>query len=245
MATQDLTNVVSGARKTMKDFQRALKKIKKVQIRELQKSGRRQFKKYFKRFVLEIYVDETRRKKKIEPYGEAWGKRKKRLGLRLERGQANRGVYKTIRSPRAFQKLQDGFLISLFAPNLTILAKVRLSKSEVRKRNKARLGRAEDRRLAGTGVRGEEAALKQLFKNQAKVRKPAKERRLVNDYIEDFASEKAPGLGTLAESDIRNMTRQIEREVRKVVAQVEGAAKSLSKKFSAELSLEISRMELT
>lgn len=221
--------VVSGAKRRVSDFQRALKEIKRIKIRETQKAGKDAARNIATRYKFERYADDTGQVRQIRPYGAAWGKRKAQLKLDDRRGVARGGILKQVQSPLIYSALQDGFDIDIKRPNLTITGRATLGRSL--------------RTLAGKAVvsgKGRQRAIVALTFKRVKT---SKRSFLVNAYIDHFADQKAPGLGNLSNDDLT----MIETRANDAIAQHLEAVGSAGSRFlrrgaAAKLRIDLRRM---
>lgn len=198
-----IRRAASGASRKLKDFTRALDAVRNIKIRETQKAGREVSRQLFTRFAAQLYANENGDVQRLGRFGKAWGERKKALGLRRERGQARRGIYKQIRSPMIYAKLADGFDIDIKRPALWVTGTARLTKrAALVLRNKA----------------GGKVSAHRYRTTQGSF--------YVNSYIDHYANQKARGLGLLANEDLEEIERRANEKISDHLHRIRGAARA-------------------
>lgn len=213
MAVAALRGVAIGARRSLKDFERALREVKRIQIKAVQVQGRTEFKYMARLYERSIYADTHGRERMIAVYGAKWAKRKQRLRLDMRRGVARKGILKTVRSPAAFKHTAGGFVIDYRLPDITITGR-----ATVGKRRRALAGR---RILEGKGKDRHVAAMQVRFQNTT-----SRSFR-VRSYIGHFADQKAPGLGSLPDASFRRIQEHANKMTAKALAEVHGASQAI------------------
>lgn len=215
----DIRRATSGASTSIKDFQRALAAVKAIKVRETQKAGREASRQIFTRFAAQLFADDKGVVRNLGRYGKRWGARKRALKLRMERGQARRGIFKQIRSPLIYAKLADGFDIDIKRPALWVTGR-------------ARIGKRKTVHIRNAGKGG--------YRHRLAVSNS--ESFFVNAYIDHYADQKAKGLGLLANEDIAEIEQRANAAVAGHLAAIRGAAKqALSKRAQATLRINVGR----
>jgi hypothetical protein len=143
---------------------------------------------------------------RIKPYGDKWGKRKKRLGLDSRRGVARKGVLKTMNAPAGFVRNPNGFEIDLHKPDITVTGRATLGKSKRALAGKRIIaGKGKNRAVVGIGV-------KLLNTNRRSFR--------VNSYLDHFVNAKAPGLKALSKAQIEHIQRKVAEAIKQEIERV-------------------------
>jgi hypothetical protein len=211
----NLRRATQGARRTLRQFERAAAQVQKKAIAAAQVEGKRAHLAMARRYLQEQYANAAGAEVRIKNYGAAWRARKARLGLRMERGQARRGVYKQVRSPLGFVKIERGFTIDLERPGLTVTGRATLS-SATRTINTTRNNRL--------GVLG------------FVIKKTNRRSFYVNDYLAFFSAAKAPGLGSITQNERRAINDAARQAVTRHIQGITNAATlQLSKDAAARI----------
>lgn len=224
MSIADIRRGQSGATKTVRDFKKALKGLRKRMVSAVQRRGRRRFKLMHKRYEKELYANRRGKVRRIRRYSKRHAELKKELRLDKRRGHMRKGISKHIKSPKSFTKTDTGFIVNIKAPNLTITGKTS--------------GAAKLRSIAGKAI----IRNKQVVGHQVKFQKTTRKSFLVNRYIDPFADRQARGLGSMAESDHRALDKAAKEAVEKHLKKITKAAtRSLAGKAVQSLTLDVSR----
>lgn len=219
----NIRSVIAGNKRKLADFQRALKAIRQIKIRETQRAGRIVAKRLGHRFKFERYANESGQVVTVKPYGKAWGARKAQLKLDDRRGHARLGIQKQMDSPMIFVPRSDGFEIDIKRPALWVTgnARSRLKRKTVLTANAAKGG----------------------YKHR--LQKGKKESFFVNAYIDHFANMKAPGLGLLANEDATYCEEQAQAKIREHLAGVSDASKRFLRGSAAAVAFKVDLRRLT
>lgn len=220
--------VGSGATRDLRQFQRALKGVRRIMVRAVQVAGRHVHKENARRYARTLYANRLGHLALIRPYGRKHGKRKARLKLDLRPGVMRKGILKTMQSPLAFIKLPNGFQIDLERPNLTITGRATVGKFLRAIAGKRIIeGKGKDRRVTAIGV---------------KVLNTVRKSFRVNSYLGHFADQKAPGLGNITKADERFIGDEAKGAVEQHLRTVVGASRALSARAALKLRLDVRRM---
>lgn len=189
---QELASVrraMTGAARELKQFKSALAAVDTRAVRGIQQGAHDLRKSFANRYgLLALYSDSRGVLRRIRMYGVEWGKRKAKLALDMRPGVARKGVLKTLQSPRVIVRTARGFVFDLTAPDITVTGRATISKSKRNLAGKRILaGTGKGRQVVGMGVR-------RKVTNRRSFR--------VNNYIDHFARQKAPGLGSIATADL-------------------------------------------
>lgn len=223
-----IRRVESGATRSLREFRKALAGLKRISVKAVQLAGRDAHKRNARRYARGQYADNRGGLVRIKPYSAKHGKRKAALKLDLRRGVMRKGILKTMQSPKAFIRLQNGFTLDLEAPNLTVTGRATIGKSKRALAGKRILeGKGKDRRVVAIGV---------------KVQKTNRRSFLVNNYLDHFTDQKAPGLGNITRSDERDIEKRRREAVDQHLATIQGAAGVLARKDAKRLSIDVRRM---
>lgn len=208
----DIRRAAMGAAREVREFDAALRALRRRLIRAMQLEGLRSAKEFAARFErLGLFANRNGALQRVKPYGDAWGKRKRRLGLDTRRGIARKGVLKTLKSPRIVTKTARGFVFDPKTPDITVTGRATVGKSKRALAGKRIIeGKGKNRRVVGIGV-------KHQISNRRSFR--------VNNYIDHFADLKARGLGSLARSDYDRMRKARHAEYDKWVRELSASAK--------------------
>ena len=223
-----IRTVESGATRSLRDFERALKTIKRVMVKAAQVEGRKAFKRMGARYATSAYANRRGVLGRIKPYSARHGKRKRALKLDMRPGVMRKGILKTIQSPKAFIKTDGGFIIDLEKPDITITGRATLGKSQ--------------RNLAGKRLIGKLDGKRQVIGISIKAQVTNRRSFRVNNYIGHFADRKAPGLGSITTGDERKLIDAVTEASREHLRSIKGASRYLSRNAAAKLELKIGRL---
>jgi hypothetical protein len=202
-AAQDLGDIrraAMGAAREVREFDAALRALRRRLIRAMQIEGLRSAKEFAARFErLGLFANKNGALQRVKPYGDAWGKRKKRLGLDSRRGVARKGVLKTMRAPAGFARTTTGFEIDLKKPDITVTGRATVGKSRRNLAGKRIIaGKGKSRAVIGIGLRT-------LNTNRRSFR--------VNNYLDHFVNAKAPGLKALSKGQLLRIQREVKAAI--------------------------------
>lgn len=228
MGIADIRKIEAGATRSVRDFERALKTVQKRMVRAAQIEGRKVFKKISRRFEKLAYANAAGRVKKLKKFGEAHKARKKQLRLDPRRGHMRKGIAKQIKSPKAFIKRRDGFIIDLEKPALTITGRATL--------------RMRGRNLAGRRVLGGSGKARGVVAINIINKLTDKRSFLVNRYIGHYADQKAPGLGSITKADVKRLERKILEAAEGHLVSIIGGTRVLGGDAAARIELKIGRL---
>lgn len=190
----------SGATRELAAFQRALKNLQRIGVRAAQVHGRTAHKLMWAWFGVGKYAGKDGNLRDITPYGDKWGRRKKRLRLDMRPGVARKGILKTLRSPAGFVRIPKGFEIDLHKPDITVTGRATVGKSKRALAGKRIIeGKGKNRRVVGIGV-------KYQISNRRSFR--------VNNYLDHFVDAKAPGLKALSKAQIEHIQRKVSEAIK-------------------------------
>ncbi|MCZ7604840.1 MAG: hypothetical protein M5U25_01955 [Planctomycetota bacterium] len=208
----DLRRAAMGAAREVREFDAALRALRRRLLRAMQLEARTIAKMFAARYErLGLYANTSGALQKVKPYGDKWGKRKKRLGLDSRRGIARKGVLKTLKSPRIITKTARGFVFDPKIPDITITGRATVGKSLRALAGKRIIGKIDGKRaVVGIGI-----------KHQVTNRRSFR----VNNYIDHFADLKARGLGSLARVDFDRMRKARHAEYDKWVSELSASAR--------------------
>lgn len=189
---QELASVrraMMGAARELKQFKNALAGVDRRAVRGIQQGAHDLRKSFANRYgLLALYSDSRGVLRRIRMYGVEWGKRKAKLTLDMRPGVARKGVLKTLQSPRIIITVPRGFVFDLMEPDLTITGRSTVGRSARNLAGRRIIeGKGKSRQVVGMGVT-------RRVTNRSSFR--------VNNYIDHFAQLKAPGLGSIATSDL-------------------------------------------
>lgn len=198
----------SGAARDLAAFRRALKGLQRIGVRAAQVHGRTAHKLMWAWFGVGKYAGKDGNLRDIKPYGDKWGRRKKRLGLDMRPGVARKGILKTLRSPAGFVRIPKGFEIDLHKPDITVTGRATVGKSKRNLAGKRIIGKIDGKRaVIGIGLRT-------LNTNRRSFR--------VNNYLDHFVDAKAPGLKALSKAQLEHIRRKVaeavDAEIERVIA---------------------------
>lgn len=224
----NIRKVESGSTKSLREFEKAVRSVKRVMVKASQVEGRKVFKRNARRYARGQYANRRGALVRIKDHGPKWKRRKQQLKLDKRRGVARKGVLKTVQSPKAFIKNKDGFTIDYERPNITVTGRATLGKSQRNLAGKRILGEVDGRRqVVGT-------AIKSLVTNRRSFR--------VNAYIGHFADQKAPGLGSITTADVKGINKASAQAVDKHVQSIRGASRVLSKRAAAKIEIKLGKL---
>lgn len=208
-----IRKAASGAAKELRDFERAVKALRKRVVRGAQQRARTTQKRMVARYErLGLFADRRGALRKIRPFGQKHRKRKRQLKLDMRRGIMRKGVLKTIKSPRAILRTPGGFIFDLKAPGITVTGRATVGKSKRSLAGKRIIsGKGKSRAVIGIGV-------KVQVTNRRSFR--------VNSYIDHFADSKAPGLGTLSREDIQDLDEAAQKAADEHIKSLTWAARA-------------------
>jgi hypothetical protein len=216
----DIRKATSSANASAADFQRALKAIRALKIKETQRVGKIVAKRIGTRFSVGQFAGVGGKIAPLGKYGNAWRLRKIQLKLDLRRGVARKGILKQVSSGQIFAPLADGFDIDIKRPALIVTGNARLGKRPTFLFAKRTGGKVKKRKHTGT-----------------------KESFFVNDYIDHYANAKAPGLGLLSTRDLLDIQEAAQKKVQAHLNAVKGAAQlRFGKAAATKLTLKIGKV---
>lgn len=190
----------SGATRELAAFQRALKSLQRIGVRAAQVHGRTAHKLMWAWFGVGKYAGKDGNLRDIKPYGDKWGRRKKRLRLDMRPGVARKGILKTLRSPAGFVRIAKGFEIDLHKPDITVTGRATVGKSKRNLAGKRIIGKIDGKRaVIGIGLRT-------LNTNRRSFR--------VNNYLDHFVDAKAPGLKALSKAQLEHIQREVSEAIK-------------------------------
>lgn len=225
----NIRSVVSGAKRQLKDFQRALAEIRRIKIRETQRAGRIVHRRMGERYERGEFANDAGNVVKIQPYGAKWAKRKAQLKLDMRNGVARKGIVRQVKSPLSYLDRPDGCDFDIKRPNMTVTGRATLGKSL--------------RTIAGKAIVSGRGKSRKVVGYQLKRGKTNKRSFLVNSYIDHFADQKARGLGSLANEDLAFMEDSANAKIAEHLASVQSASrKYLSGKARAMLRVDLRRL---
>lgn len=218
----------SGATRSLREFEKAVRGIKRVMVRAVQVEGKRVHKRNARRYARSQYANRRGGLKRIKSYGVKWGKRKAQLGLDKRRGVARKGILKTVKSPKSFRKTDNGFVIDYERPDITVTGRATLGKSK--------------RSIAGKRIIEGKGAARQVIGIGVKFQNTNRRSFRVNNYIGHFADQKAPGLGSITRKDEKAIDKEAVEAVDKHVRSVKGASRALTKQARTKITLKLGRL---
>lgn len=229
MNKANIRAVTAGAKRRLRDFQRALAEIKRIKVRETQKAARIVHKQMAARYAQGQYANEQGNVRNIRPYGAKWAKRKERLKLDMRNGVARKGILKQIGSPLCVVDHADGVEIDIKRPNLTVTGNATVGRSQ--------------RNIAGKAIVAGKGRGKHIVGYAVKRKNTKKRSFAVNRYIDPFADAKAPGLGSISRADEEFLEERASAKIGAHLASIEGARKRVLRGNAAvEVKLELRRL---
>lgn len=218
----------SGADRTMRAFDRALRTVERVMVKAAQLEGRKVHKRNARRFARGQFANRQGLLKRLGDYGPKWGKRKRRLKLDLRRGVAGKGILKTTESPKGYIRRPDGFVIDYTKPDITITRRATLGKSKRAIAGRRIIeGKGKARAVVGIGV---------------KIQTTNRRSFRVNNYLGHYADAKAPGLGSITDRDAEAIDKVAADAVEAHLRSIQGATRSLSARARVSVNLRIGRL---
>lgn len=223
-----IRTVESGSTRSLRAFERALATIRRQMVKAAQGQGRLVFRNMHANFARGIYANRAGQLVPIRPFGPKWKRRKQKLKLDPRRGIARKGILKQIRSPKAFIKNANGFVIDLEKPDLTITGRATVGKSR--------------RNVAGKRIIGNLDGVRQVIGIAVKKQVTNRRSFRVSNYLGAFADKKAPGLGSISTADERSIQDAVTEAAREHLRSVRGASRVLSRQAAAKLELKIGKL---
>lgn len=220
-SARDLANLRRAAAATKRDLARFRRAVATVEARAVQAAhvaGKRAHKAMYDRYGAGQYANKAGNVTNIKPFGKAWATRKARLNLDPRPGVARKGILKQIRSPLGFAKAPKGFVIDLKAPALTITGRATVGRS----RRAIAVAKGTSRAAGVTGVKFSLTNRRSFF---------------VNDYIDHFTDDKAPGLGSLADDDRAAVGAAVRDALQKHLSGVQPQGLSIARRAAATLNV--------
>lgn len=181
MPVIDPRDIAADAKDQLRAFDIAITKVFNQGVKKLQKAGRKSHKKLADIHWVEAHVDVEGRVRPLGQISSKWVKRKLALGKEAARGRFTKGLFRTIKSNKSFAKTKTGFVIDLKKPNLTVTV--------------PRFIPASERKF-------------KLSKEARKARGSGSKRVAINDYIDHYEEQKAPGLGNIPARDLVRMNKE-------------------------------------
>lgn len=224
----DIRAIEAGAKRRLRDFEKAIKAIKKVMVKQSHIEGRKIHKLNARRYARGQYASEQGKLKRLGSYGVKWGKRKLDLRLDLRRGVAGKGILKQMQSPAAFKRLKDGFEIDPEGANITITRRATLGKS--------------NRAIAGKRILSGKGANRQVIGIAVKFQNTFRRSFRVNNYLKHYAAKKAPGLGSATDKDYTTLERELAKAADHHIRSIKGASRGVSKKAQSVITLKLGRL---